>query len=125
VRLPVFRVSDEARSKPFETPGRRRPAVKLVAESAWEEARAKSRATLRSASPMRVKPKGAASAGRTNPAAGARDSRKGKSPGTAARWAGPAQQRGRTDGKNGMWVHPRGNAADTFREEKAPKGEIP
>ena len=77
------------------------------------------------AGPKRVKPKGAASVRRTNPAAVARDSRKGESPGTAARWAGPAQQRGRTDGKNGRWVHPRGNAADTFREEKAPQGEIP
>jgi hypothetical protein len=24
-----------------------------------------------------------------------------------------------------MWVHPAGDGADTFREEKAPKGEIP
>jgi hypothetical protein len=41
------------------------------------------------------------------------------------RSVGPAHRFGGgiTDGVNGTWVHPRGNAADTFREEKAPKGE--
>jgi hypothetical protein len=28
-------------------------------------------------------------------------------------------------GQNGRWVHPAGNGTDTFREEKASKGEIP
>jgi hypothetical protein len=28
-----------------------------------------------------------------------------------------------TGGRNGKWVLPGGNAPDTFREEKAPKGE--
>jgi hypothetical protein len=38
---------------------------------------------------------------------------------------GPAHcfSSGNTGGRNGTWVLPRGNAADTFREEKAPKGE--
>jgi hypothetical protein len=54
------------------------------------------------------------------------------SPGTLARVkaqkprpAGPARHFG--DGsngrKNGTWVLPGGNASDTLREEKAPKGE--
>jgi hypothetical protein len=30
---------------------------------------------------------------------------------------------GSTDGRNSMWARPGGNAPDTFREEKAPKGE--
>jgi len=55
-----------------------------------------------------------------------------RSPGTLARVkaqeprpVGPAYRfgGGKTDGRNGMWVHPRGNAAGTLREEKAPKGE--
>jgi hypothetical protein len=53
-----------------------------------------------------------------------RDSRKGKSPEAAARWAGlSAPADGKTDGKNGMWVLPGRNAPDTFREEEAPQGE--
>jgi hypothetical protein len=38
---------------------------------------------------------------------------------------GPAHRfgGGNTGGLNGAWVLPRGNVADTFREEKAPKGE--
>jgi hypothetical protein len=41
------------------------------------------------------------------------------------RLVGPAHRFGGgiTDDANGTWVLPRGNAADTFREEKAPKGE--
>jgi len=67
---------------------------------------------------------GATSVRRTNPVADARDFRKGRSPGTAARWAGPvATAIGNTDGRNGMWVLPRGNATDTFRKEKASQGE--
>jgi len=49
------------------------------------------------------------------PRPAARDSRKGQSPGAAARWAGlSASADGKTDGKNGMWVLPGGNAPDTF-----------
>jgi len=89
-----------------------------------EGVRAKSRARLSSASLRRVKPKGAASDGRANPASVARDSRKGQSPEAAARWAGlSASADGKTDGKNGTWVLPGGNAPDTFREEEAPQGE--
>jgi len=38
---------------------------------------------------------------------------------------GPARRFGGrwTDGRNGTWVLPGGNARDTFREGKAPKGE--
>lgn len=39
---------------------------------------------------------------------------------------GPAillRREGITGRRNGMWVRRRGNASDTFREEKAPKGE--
>jgi hypothetical protein len=55
-----------------------------------------------------------------------------RSPGTLGRVkaqkprpVGPAHRFGGgiTGGRNGMWVLPRGNAADTFREEKAPKGK--
>jgi len=56
-------------------------------------ARAKARIRLLPANPKRVKPKGAASDGRTKPASVARDSRKGQSPETAARWAGPPLRR--------------------------------
>jgi hypothetical protein len=53
-----------------------------------------------------------------------RDSREGQSPGTAARRAGPLLMAvGYNDGKNGRWVLPSGNAPDTLREGKAPKGE--
>jgi hypothetical protein len=43
------------------------------------------------------------------------------------RLAWPARRYGgeKNGKKNGMWVHPSGNSSDTFREEKAPKGEIP
>jgi hypothetical protein len=34
-----------------------------------------------------------------------------------------ASRGGNTGGRNGMWVFPGGNAPDTFREGKAPKGE--
>jgi hypothetical protein len=44
-------------------------------------------------SPERAKPKGASGGHRTNPAAVARDSRKGQSPEAAARWAGPPPRR--------------------------------
>jgi len=84
----------------------------------------KARARLLPANPRRAKPKGAASGRRTNPVSAARDSRKGQSPETAARWAGPPLRGGGiTDGLNGTWVLPRRKAADTFREEKAPQGE--
>jgi hypothetical protein len=46
------------------------------------------------------------------------EARKPRPVGPAHRFGG-----GITDGRNGRRVHPRGNAADTFREEKAPKGE--
>jgi hypothetical protein len=49
----------------------------------------KARAKLQSADPERAKPKGVSGDCRTNPAAVARDSRKGESPEAAARWAGP------------------------------------
>jgi hypothetical protein len=43
------------------------------------------------------------------------------------RLAWPARRYGdeKNGKRNGMWVHPSGNSPDTFREEKAPKGEIP
>jgi hypothetical protein len=53
----------------------------------------------------------------------ARDSWKGKNPGTAACRAGLCLRRRYTDRGNGMWVLPPGNGLDTFRKEKAPKGE--
>jgi len=51
--------------------------------------RAKSRPRLRPVHPRRAKPKGAASSRRANPTPAARDSGKGRSPGTAACRAGP------------------------------------
>lgn len=53
----------------------------------------KARTRLLPADPKRVKPKGATSARRANPPPVARDSRKGQSPETAARWAGPPLRR--------------------------------
>jgi len=84
----------------------------------------KARARSSSGSPRRVKPKGAASGWRTNPASG----RQGLSTGLKPRnrgLVGPAHRfgGGSTDGLNGMWVLPGGNAPDTCREEEAPKGE--
>jgi hypothetical protein len=55
--------------------------------------RVKPRTRLSLADPKRAKPKGAASGRRVKPRPTARDSRKGQSPGTAARWAGPALRR--------------------------------
>jgi hypothetical protein len=55
-----------------------------------------------------------------------------RSPGTLGRveaqkpwpvWAGPSPSAAGESGRlSGMWVLPPGNVADTFREEKAPKG---
>jgi hypothetical protein len=54
----------------------------------------------------------------------ARDSRKGQSPETEVARAGPfASAKGSNERTNGRWVHRCGNTVDTFREEKAPKGE--
>jgi len=114
------------RAKPrlIETPGRRGSGRQVGSGKRAGGARVKTRAKPQPEYPERVKPKGASGGGRTNPAVPARDSRKGQSPEAAARWAGPgASAPGNTDGRNGVWVHPRGNAVDTFREEKAPKGE--
>jgi hypothetical protein len=60
-----------------------------------------------------------------NPRPVARDSREGQSPGTAARWAGPSRfvGAGIPTGKTVCGFIHRGNAADTFCEEKAPKGK--
>jgi hypothetical protein len=81
---------ERAKWRPIETPGRRwvSPAR---AVSAKREGGVRVRARTRSlpVDPRRVKPKGATSSCRTNPASAARDSRKGKSPETAAPWAGP------------------------------------
>jgi hypothetical protein len=55
--------------------------------------RAKSRIRHSPENPTRAKPKGAASGRQVNPRPVARDSRKGQSPETAARWAGPPLRR--------------------------------
>jgi hypothetical protein len=81
--------ADGARQRPIDTPGRRR----CRSQDRFREARGRSLGVSPArplpAYPKRAKPKGATSGRRTNPAAAARDSRKGESPEAAARWAGP------------------------------------
>jgi len=78
----------------IDTPGRRQPPPP---GAGWIKraggVRAKSRTRHSPENPRRVKPKGAASARQVNPRPVARDSRKGQSPETAARWAGPPLRR--------------------------------
>jgi hypothetical protein len=89
-------------------------------------ARAKVRARPVPEDPGRAKPKGASSGRRTNPAAVVRDSRQGESPGAAARWAGPsASVDGKTDGKNGMWVHRLRKRGGYLPEGESSEGRIP
>jgi len=109
---------------PIETPRRRRlrpqwPGAQSVREEPGQTlGRGSRRKTLGGQSP-REHP----AVGELNPV---------RSPGTPGRVktqkpqpVGPAHRFGGgiTGGRNGTWAHPRGNAADTFREEKAPKGE--
>jgi hypothetical protein len=68
--------------------GRKTDAAKRVGG-----ARAKPQARLLPAYPKRAKPKGASSGRHTNSVPVARDSWKGQSPETAARWAGPSPRR--------------------------------
>jgi hypothetical protein len=89
-------------------------------------ARVRARARLSPEDPGRVKPKGATSGRCTNPAAVARNSRQGESPGAAARWAGPAASAaGKTDGKNGMWVHRLWKRGGYLPEGESSEGRIP
>jgi hypothetical protein len=75
--------------------------------------------------PERGKPRGATSGWHAKHMLAARDSRRGQSPETAARRAGPGVSISGINGEiNGMWVHPGAdNASGTLRVEKAPKGE--
>jgi len=92
--VPVLRFSGEVRQVLFDTPRRRPlPVARLVVAKARGRSAGESPCNVPAACLKRAKPKGAASGRRTNPVAVARDSRKGESPETAARWAGPAQQR--------------------------------
>jgi len=116
-------VAEEARLRFFNTPRRGlRPTacrrIQARGRSTGRPVRCLDQHTLRGQSP------------REHPAVAALNP--WRSPGTSERVkaqeprsVGPAQRggAGATDGGNGRWVLPRGNAADTFREEKAPKGE--
>jgi hypothetical protein len=121
VRLAVR--SDEAKRKLIDTLGRRRPAVRSVDQA--RERRSGEILTEAFVETLEGKTPG------EPPASGAlitrrvtRDSRKGQSPGTAARRAGPSLSSGGYTGeRNGTWVHPAGNGRITFREENAPKGK--
>jgi len=92
------------------------------APSAWEEV-GRNPAKALVGDPRRVKPKGAPSGSRAKHTRAARNFRKGQNPGTVVCRAGLMLRIGYTAGRNGRWVLPGGNAPDTFREEKAPKGE--
>jgi hypothetical protein len=115
----------EAGRRLIETLGRRwiRRAVAVSAKRV-RGVRVKVRARSSAASPGRHKPKGASSGWRTNHSPAGRDSRKGQDPGTAARLSRPVASAagtsaGGTVGGSIRAVIP----SDTFREEKAPKGE--
>jgi len=83
----------------------------------------KTRARRTPGCPKRAKPKGASSSRRVNTRPAARDSRKGKNPETAARRAGPSpRRRDHRREKRYAGASPR-KREDTFRKEKAPKGE--
>jgi hypothetical protein len=73
----------------------------------------------------RVKPKGASSGWRTKHTLGRQGLLEGLNPRNCGSSSRPSHLRVRryTDERNGMWVLPAGNGPDTFREEKAPKGE--
>jgi hypothetical protein len=74
--------------------------------------------------PRRAKPKGASSGWRTKPSFNRQGLSEGSNPRNRGLF-GPAQRYGvgSTDRLNGRWDHSGGNRPDTFREEKAPKGE--
>jgi hypothetical protein len=118
--------ADAAKPRSIDTPRRRgSSAARQSTGKRVGGARAKSRARFRPANPRRAKPKGAASLRITNTDPPARDSRKGQSPETAARWAGPARLvgPGSPTGQTVCGCDRCGNAPATFREEEAPKGE--
>jgi hypothetical protein len=94
-----------------------------VGQSAWEESgrnpgSGTRRKTLRGQSPREQPAVGRLTPVRSPGTPGRVKAQKPRPVGPALRFGG-----GITDGKNGMWVHSRGNAASTFREEKAPQGE--
>jgi hypothetical protein len=79
---------------------------------------------LRPQCPRRAKPRGASSRRRVNrPSAdqGLLEGQKPRSRGRPGRLTASAV--GKPGGENGTWVHPGRNDPETFREEKAPKGE--
>ena len=86
--------TDGAKRRPKETPRRRSTfAERRVSAKRVGGVRGKPRTRFPSADPRRVKPKGATGGWRTKHVLAARDSRKGRSPETAARGAGPALRR--------------------------------
>jgi len=118
--------ADKARSKPIDTLRRRQlSAVRSSPGKRVGGVRVKPRTRFRLESPKRAKPKGAASLRVINTDPPTRDFRKGRSPETAARWAGPARfvGPGSPTGETVRGCDRRGDAPATFREEEAPKGE--
>jgi hypothetical protein len=74
--------------------------------------------------PERAKPKGAAGVARPKPPRERKGLPKGSKPRSRSLPGRPSASCGsKNGGRNGMWVLRRGNAAETFRKEKAPKGK--
>jgi len=114
---------DRAKLRPIDTPWCGGSGLTVGSAKHAGGVRVKARTRQWPEHPGRVKPKGAASGCRTNPAVVARDSGQGESPEAAARWAGPPFRRreNRRD-KTACGFIRGGNAAGTCREEEAPKG---
>jgi hypothetical protein len=116
--------ADRVRRGLIDTPRRRRfRSSDQSRESVWEEPGQKlgpgsRRKTLGGQSPREHPALGELNPVRSPGTPGRVKTQKPRPVGPAHRFGG-----GITDGKNGTWAHPRGNAADTFREEKAPQGE--
>jgi hypothetical protein len=116
--------AEEARQKLIETLGRRRLGVSRVGEA--RERRSGEIPVKASAGNLgRVKPRGASSVRCAKHTLDRQGLSEGSNPRNRGSPSRPSHLRVRryTGEQNGTWVLPVGNGPDTFREEKAPKGE--
>jgi hypothetical protein len=107
---------------PIETLGRRDPSVSRV-RKARERRPGEILVEASVAEPWKVKPRGASSSRCAKHMWAARDSRKAEPQELRPVEPAPHLGAGYTVRRNSRWGLPPGNGLDTFREEKAPKGE--
>jgi len=111
-----------AEQAPIETLGRRRPGDKPRRRSAREEAGRNPRRGV-CGTPRGAKPRGASSGPCANTTPGRQGLPEGAKPRNRGLPSRPSLRCGYTGRRNGQWGLPPGNGMDTFRKEKAPKGE--